>query len=144
MKVTCSTYPTTYPWQKLYTGMDGQPGQGHLTWFNVGIGLLFLVADAILSLTLKLGVEVSLLTAAARCIIQLSIMVRFISPLFTIDVLKLYWKPTPRHWFSKRYLKCRAPGLWLVSLVRSTVPHDPTAPRHRYAEVLVVAGIPKL
>jgi hypothetical protein len=30
--------------------------------------LLFLIADAVLSLTLKLGVEVSLLTAAARCI----------------------------------------------------------------------------
>jgi len=60
--------------------MDGQPGQGHLTWCNVGIGLLFLIADAILSLTLKLGVEVSILTAAARCILQLSIMVRLVSP----------------------------------------------------------------
>ena len=73
--------------------MEGQPGQGYLTWFNVGIGLLFLIADAVLSLTLKLGVEVSLLTAAARCIVQLSIMVRLISPLFAIDVLRLHWKP---------------------------------------------------
>jgi len=68
---------------------DGQRGQGHLTWVNVGIGLLFLIADAILSLTLKLGVEMSLLTAAARCILQLSIMVRLIFLLFTVDVLML-------------------------------------------------------
>jgi ABC-type iron transport system FetAB permease component len=65
---------------------DGNQGQGHLTWVNVGIGLLFLVADAILSLVLKLGVEVSLLTAAARCILQLSVMVRFISLLFLFAV----------------------------------------------------------
>jgi len=70
---------------------DGQQGQGHLTWVNVGIGLLFLVADAVLSLTLKLGVEVSLLTAAARCIIQLSVMVRLISLLFAVGVLMLHW-----------------------------------------------------
>ena len=96
MRVTCGTWSNDIPSAEVYTGMDGQPGQGHLTWFNVGIGLIFLIADAILSLTLKLGVEMSLLTAAARCIIQLSIMVRFISPLFTIDVLRSYWKPTPR------------------------------------------------
>lgn len=70
---------------------DGQRGQAHLTWVNVGIGLLFLIADAILSLTLKLGVEVSLLTAAARCIIQLSVMVRLISLLLAIDVLMSHW-----------------------------------------------------
>ena len=74
---------------------DGQQGQGYLTWFNVGIGLLFLIADAILSLTLKLGVEVSLLTAAARCIIQLSIMVRLVSPLFAINVLMSHWNQQP-------------------------------------------------
>jgi ABC-type iron transport system FetAB permease component len=68
---------------------DGQQGQGHLTWVNVTIGLLFLVADAILSLTLKLGVEVSLLVAAARCIIQLSIMARPMSLLFAINILTL-------------------------------------------------------
>lgn len=70
---------------------DGQRGQEHLTWVNVGIGLLFLIAGAILSLTLKLGVEASLLTAAARCILQLSIMVRLTAFFIAVDVLMLHW-----------------------------------------------------
>ena len=45
-----------------------------LTWTNVLIGLLFIVFDALLSLVLGLGVGGSLMVAALRCIVQLSIM----------------------------------------------------------------------
>lgn len=50
------------------------PKTGYLTWTNVGIGLLFLVLDAVLSVILNLGLSTSLLTAAARCVIQLTAM----------------------------------------------------------------------
>ncbi|WWC87291.1 uncharacterized protein L201_002179 [Kwoniella dendrophila CBS 6074] len=45
-----------------------------LTWTNVFIGLLFILFDALLSLVLGLGIGGSLVVAAARCIIQLSVM----------------------------------------------------------------------
>ncbi|PVF99707.1 hypothetical protein CPB86DRAFT_702640 [Serendipita vermifera] len=50
------------------------PKTAHLTWVNVGIGLLFLLLDASLSVFFQLGLEASLLIAAARCILQLSVM----------------------------------------------------------------------
>jgi ABC-type iron transport system FetAB permease component len=46
----------------------------HLTWLNVAIGLLFIVFDAVLSGILGLGIGTSLIVAALRCIVQLSIM----------------------------------------------------------------------
>lgn len=51
------------------------PKTAHLTWTNVGIGLLFLLLDAALSIFLELGLSASLITAAIRCIVQLSVMV---------------------------------------------------------------------
>lgn len=45
-----------------------------LTWINVAIGLLFIVFDAVLSGVLGLGIGTSLMVAAARCILQLSVM----------------------------------------------------------------------
>jgi hypothetical protein len=56
--------------------MGEAPKQAYLTWTNIGIGLLFLLLDALLSITLQLGLSASLLTAAARCVIQLTVMVR--------------------------------------------------------------------
>lgn len=46
----------------------------YLTWVNVGIGLLFIVFDALLSGILGLGIGRSLVISALRCIIQLSVM----------------------------------------------------------------------
>jgi ABC-type iron transport system FetAB permease component len=55
--------------------MQEGPQPAHLTWFNIGIGLLFLVLDALLSVTLQLGLATSLVTAAVRCVVQLTVMV---------------------------------------------------------------------
>ncbi|QRV89625.1 hypothetical protein RhiJN_17643 [Ceratobasidium sp. AG-Ba] len=46
----------------------------HLTWANVGIGFAFVAVDAVVSYSLGLGVGSSLVSAAIRCIVQLSIM----------------------------------------------------------------------
>lgn len=53
------------------TMIDSSP---HLTWTNVFIGLLFVIFDSVLSIVLGLGIASSLLIAAVRCIIQLSVM----------------------------------------------------------------------
>lgn len=45
-----------------------------LSWLNVGLGFLFIVFDAVLSASLGLGIGGSLLVAATRCVIQLSVM----------------------------------------------------------------------
>jgi hypothetical protein len=45
-----------------------------LSWVNVGLGFLFILFDAVLSATLGLGIGGSLVVAATRCVIQLSIM----------------------------------------------------------------------
>jgi len=46
----------------------------HLTWLNVSIGLGFILFDAVLSLILGLGIGGSLVVAAIRCVVQLTIM----------------------------------------------------------------------
>lgn len=51
--------------------IDSSP---HLTWTNVFIGFLFVIFDSVLSIVLGLGIASSLLVAAVRCVIQLSIM----------------------------------------------------------------------
>jgi hypothetical protein len=45
-----------------------------LTPLNVALALLFVVFDSLLSVTLGLGIASSLLIAASRCILQLSVM----------------------------------------------------------------------
>ena len=45
-----------------------------LTWANVAIGLCFIAFDAVLSLILGLGIGGSLVVAATRCIVQLTVM----------------------------------------------------------------------
>lgn len=46
----------------------------HLTWLNVGIGFTFVAVDAVVSYGLGLGIGTSLVSAALRCVVQLSIM----------------------------------------------------------------------
>ena len=53
----------------------GTPKPAHLTWVNIAVGLLFLLLDAFLSWYFALGLSTSLLVAAARCVVQLTIMV---------------------------------------------------------------------
>jgi len=57
----------------------------HLTWFNVGIGFAFVLADAILSKGVGLGIGSSLLTAAIRCVLQLSVMGLVLKSVFETD-----------------------------------------------------------
>ncbi|KLO17111.1 UPF0014-domain-containing protein [Schizopora paradoxa] len=62
---------------------DGPSGERtHLTWSNVGIGLTFVVFDALVSRFFGLGVGMPLVTAAIRCIIQLSIMALVLQKIF--------------------------------------------------------------
>jgi len=56
-----------------------------LSWLNVGFGFLFILFDAILSATLGLGIGGSLVVAATRCIIQLSIMGLVLDKVFASD-----------------------------------------------------------
>jgi uncharacterized protein (TIGR00245 family) len=60
---------------------NGQP-KTNLNWTNVGVGFSFIVVNALLSQILHLGVGASLLTAAVRCVIQLSIMALVLQSVF--------------------------------------------------------------
>jgi ABC-type iron transport system FetAB permease component len=54
--------------------MDNPPTGAILTWSNIGLALSFVLFDAALSAVYRLGLTASLLTAAFRCIIQLTVM----------------------------------------------------------------------
>lgn len=64
--------------------MDTDPGQSttQLTWENVGLAFSFIVFDAVVSKTFGLGVGASLVTAAVRCIIQLSLVALVLQKVF--------------------------------------------------------------
>lgn len=63
-------------------GDPTSPGKTNLQWTNVGIGFLFVLFDAVLSTILGLGIGRSLLVAAARCVIQLTIMSKVLGTVF--------------------------------------------------------------
>lgn len=54
----------------------------HLTWGNVGLAFSFIVFNAFLSTTYGLGVGSSLLTAAIRCVVQLSLVALVLQKVF--------------------------------------------------------------
>lgn len=59
----------------VFRAPQDQPSQSpELTPLNVALAFLFVVFDSVLSVTLGLGIASSLLVAASRCILQLSIM----------------------------------------------------------------------
>ena len=58
-----------------------------LTWLNVGLGLLFILLDAFLSLVLGLDIGPSLMIASARCVIQLSLLGLILERVFASDNL---------------------------------------------------------
>ena len=65
--------------------MDSDPGSSgstHLTWANVGLAFAFILLDAILSTAFGLGVGSSLVTAAIRCVVQLSVVALILRQVF--------------------------------------------------------------
>ena len=64
--------------------MDGSPGTptAQLDWSNVGLAFSFIVLDAVVSKTFGLGVGASLVTAAVRCVLQLSLVALILQKVF--------------------------------------------------------------
>lgn len=56
-----------------------------LSWVNVGTGFLFILFDALLSGALGLGIGGSLVVAAIRCVVQLSVMGLVLDKVFASD-----------------------------------------------------------
>lgn len=54
--------------------MDDDSSRTVLSWSNVALALSFVLFDTAVSAFYRLGISSSLLTAALRCIVQLSIM----------------------------------------------------------------------
>lgn len=64
--------------------MDGGAGASHkdLTWQNVGLAFSFILFDAVCSKAFGLGVGSSLVTAAVRCVIQLTLVALVLQKVF--------------------------------------------------------------
>ena len=58
------------------------PGSTHLTWANVGLAFAFILLDGVLSTAFGLGVGSSLVTAAVRCVVQLSVVALILRQVF--------------------------------------------------------------
>ncbi|KAI0707293.1 UPF0014-domain-containing protein [Earliella scabrosa] len=54
----------------------------HLNWGNVGLAFSFILLDGVLSTTFGLGVGSSLVTAAVRCVVQLSVVALILQKVF--------------------------------------------------------------
>ncbi len=63
----------------------GSPGAPTLSWLNVAVGLAFIAFDALLSLVLGLRIGSSLVVAALRCVLQLSVMALLLDRVFAAD-----------------------------------------------------------
>lgn len=64
--------------------MDPGPGSStsQLSWGNVGLAFSFILLDGFISTTFGLGVGSSLITAAVRCIVQLSVVALILQKVF--------------------------------------------------------------
>ncbi|KAH9846642.1 UPF0014-domain-containing protein [Lenzites betulinus] len=64
--------------------MDSGPGSStsQLSWGNVGLAFSFILLDGFISTTFGLGVGSSLITAAVRCIVQLSVVALILQKVF--------------------------------------------------------------
>lgn len=64
--------------------MDESPAtpSSDLTWGNVGLAFSFIVLNAVVSRTLDLGVGAALVTAAVRCVVQLSLVALILQKVF--------------------------------------------------------------
>lgn len=56
-----------------------------LTWGNVGIGLLFILFDSLLSVVFRLSIASSLLVSALRCVLQLTVMSMILGRVFEAE-----------------------------------------------------------
>ena len=57
-------------------------GKTHLSWANVGLAFLFVAFDAGVSRSLGLEIGLPLLTAAVRCVVQLTLMSLVLAKVF--------------------------------------------------------------
>ena len=68
----------------LSNTMDGGPGAStkDLTWENVGLAFSFILFDALCSKFFGLGIGTSLVTAAVRCVVQLTLVALILQKVF--------------------------------------------------------------
>jgi ABC-type iron transport system FetAB permease component len=60
-------------------------GAEDLSWTNIALGLSFIAFNAVISQLLHLGVGTSLVTAAVRCVVQLSVMALVLQQIFSTN-----------------------------------------------------------
>ncbi|KAF9072290.1 hypothetical protein BDP27DRAFT_1217764 [Rhodocollybia butyracea] len=68
--------------------MDADPsagGDAPIDWSNVAIAFIFIVFNVVFSYVFDLGVQVSLLVAAIRCVVQLAIVGTLLQKVFEMD-----------------------------------------------------------
>jgi len=80
MTMTSRCCDLTNPMQ--HGNMFEDSGQPTLTWTNVGIGLAFILLDVGISTVFRLGIGLSLLIAALRCIGQLGVVATILQQVF--------------------------------------------------------------
>lgn len=78
------TPPALVPPVPPHSGMENAPSreQPLLTWSNVALALSFVAFDTVLSSVYRLGISGSLISAASRCVIQLSVMALVLDSIF--------------------------------------------------------------
>lgn len=109
-----------HPYQQLdelsssKTTMSGASSSANLTWANVAIGLAFIAFDAVLSLILGLGIGGSLIVAATRCIVQLTVMGLVLDKVFAAQNV-----------WGVAGIACRSSRLKTLLVQPSTAPHKP-------------------
>ncbi len=57
----------------------------NLTWYNVGLAFSFIALNAVISKIFHLGIGVSLVTAAVRCMVQLALVATLLQSVFETD-----------------------------------------------------------
>ncbi|EMD31484.1 hypothetical protein CERSUDRAFT_119707 [Gelatoporia subvermispora B] len=113
--------------------MDTGPREDttHLSWANVGLAFSFIVFDAVVSTTFNLGIGSSLVTAAVRCVLQLSVVALVLQKVFETNnpwavagiafLLNLMGTTETVVNKSKRRYKHMFPSV-LVGMLGSTIP----------------------
>lgn len=75
---------TPFPHSQRLARMDDSTGPStkDLTWENVGLAFSFILFDAVFSRLFGLGVGSSLVTAAVRCVVQLTLVALVLQKVF--------------------------------------------------------------
>lgn len=86
LSLTRDPYSTLTTFSLTTTTTMDAPGGGErtadLTWENVGLAFSFIIFDAAVSRIFQLGVGTSLVTAAVRCVIQLTLVSLILQKVF--------------------------------------------------------------